>query len=172
MKKIYLFVLVVVFGFSLSENCFAQEKVKLTYARPGFNQLYLSDLWAIELINLTNDQIEFYLYGTLSESKAGLIATGTTVSIKLAPKEKKKFKVNELPQTPDISYPNADQRFKDALMRKGKLPNGDYTICVYAKETGSNEEIGNDCLEHSVEVDQESEITLLTPENNSSIEPD
>ncbi|HCA42597.1 MAG TPA: hypothetical protein DEP28_05010, partial [Bacteroidetes bacterium] len=53
-----------------------------------------------------------------------------------------------------------------------KLPNGDYTICVYAKETGSNEEIGNDCLEHSVEVDQESEITLLTPENNSSIEPD
>ncbi|HBI01570.1 MAG TPA: hypothetical protein DDY18_08095, partial [Flavobacterium sp.] len=80
--------------------------------------------------------------------------------------------MNELPQTPDISYPNADQRFKDALMRKGKLPNGDYTICVYAKETGSNEEIGNDCLEHSVEVDQESEITLLTPENNSSIEPD
>lgn len=172
MKKIYLFVLAVLIGFSLSENSFAQEKVKLTYARPGLNQLYLSDLWAIELINLTNDQIEFYLYGTLSESKAGLIATGTTVSIKLAPKEKKKFKVNELPQTPDISYPNADQRFKDALMRKGKLPNGDYTICVYAKETGTNEEIGSDCLEQSVEVEQEGEITLLSPENNSSLEPD
>ncbi|HCA43817.1 MAG TPA: hypothetical protein DEP28_11265 [Bacteroidetes bacterium] len=172
MKKIYLFVLAVVFGFSLSEICFAQEKVKLTYARPGLNQLYLSNLWDIELINLTNDQIEFYLYGTLSESKAGLIATGTTVSIKLAPKEKKKFKVNELPQTPDISYPNADQRFKDALMRKGKLPNGDYTICVYAKETSTNEEIGNDCLEHSVEVETELEITLLNPENNSLIEPE
>jgi len=43
---------------------------------------------------------------------------------------KRKFKISDLPQTPDISYPNSDPRYKEALIRMGKLPNGDYTVCV------------------------------------------
>ncbi|MBE2257092.1 MAG: hypothetical protein IAE65_12945, partial [Ignavibacteria bacterium] len=167
---IYKFlILFFILGFSSVTNA---QSVSIKMKRPPLNQLGVADLYNIDLTNTTNQQIQFYLFGTLSESKAGLIASAITVPISLGPNEKKSLKVNDLSKVPDVSYPHPDSRYKDALMRKGKLPNGDYTICVYAKETGSNEEIGNDCLEHSVEVDQESEITLLTPENNSSIEPD
>jgi hypothetical protein len=156
--------------------CFASiaqsQSITLKMKRPPLNQLSVSDLYNIELVNTTNERVEFYLFGTLAESKAGLIATATTVPITLGPKERKQFKASDLPQTPDISYPNTDNRYKEALMRKGSLPDGNYTICLYAKQTETNEELGNDCIDQEITIESEAEITLLTPDNKIQIGAD
>lgn len=173
MKKLYLVLTLLLTSLIITNISYAQNKVTITYTRPPLNELRLSHIWDFELKNQTNEEVNFYLFGTLKEKSAGLIATGTTMSIKLNPNEKRKFKINELSQTPDISYPNSDPRYKESLIKQGKLPTGDYTVCVIAKETGTNEEISNDeCFEQEVEKFTESEITLLSPGNNEEISLD
>lgn len=174
LKLVYLlFFLLLNIVFSIAFNASAQgQSISLKMKRPPLNQLSVADLYNIELTNNTNERIEFYLYGTLSESKAGLIATATTVSIMLGPKERKQFKASDLPGTPDISYPNTDNRYKEALMRKGSLPDGNYTICVYARQTGTNDELANDCIEQEITIQSEAEISLLTPDDKIQIGTD
>lgn len=165
-----LFVAFQFFGINLTDA--NAQSVTIKMKRPPLNTLGIADLYNIELTNNSRDRVEFYLYGTLSEAKAGLLATATTVSIVLGPNEKKQFKASDLPKTPDISYPNADNRYKEALMRKGSLPDGNYTICVTVKQTGTNEELGNDCIEQEISIQSEVEISLLTPDNKTQIGPD
>lgn len=107
----------------------------------------------------------------LGKRRAGLIATGTTVPILLKSGETKKFRVNELSKIPDINYVHPDQRYKEALMRAGNLPTGEYTICVTAKEAGTDEDLGNECLEQEISKETETEITLLAPDNGETIDP-
>ncbi|HRE41711.1 MAG TPA: hypothetical protein PLG90_10275 [Ignavibacteria bacterium] len=171
MKRIYIVLVVLLISVIFTEISYAQNKVKITYTRPPLNELRLSHMWDFELNNLTNEEVYFYLFGSLKEKQVGLIATGTTMSIKLNPNEKRKFKISDLPQTPDISYPNSDPRYKEALIRMGKLPNGDYTVCVIAKEFGTNEEISIDeCFEQEVDIEIDYTLELLTPDNESSLD--
>ena len=148
----------------------SQTSIQVKLQQPPPNQLSIADLYNIELNNASNSDVEFYLYGTLNESRAGLIASATTIPIKLKAKERRRFKASDLPKTPEVSYPSRDNRYKEALMRKGSLPDGNYTICVYAKQTGTNDELGSDCKDNEIKILQETEITLLMPENNSEIE--
>lgn len=148
----------------------SQTSIQVKLQQPPPNQLSIADLYNIELNNSSNSDVEFYLYGTLNESRAGLIASATTIPIKLKAKERRRFKASDLPKTPEVSYPSRDNRYKEALMRKGSLPDGNYTICVYAKQTGTNDELGSDCKDNEIKILQETEITLLMPENNSEIE--
>ncbi|MFA5010433.1 MAG: hypothetical protein WC644_00630 [Ignavibacteria bacterium] len=150
----------------------SQSSIQIKLQQPPPNQLSIADLYNIELNNTSNNDVEFYLYGTLNESKAGLIASATTTPVKLKAKERKRFKASDLPKTPEVSYPSRDSRYKDALMRKGSLPDGNYTICVYAKQTGTNDELGSDCRDNEIKIEQEVEISLLTPENKSEINTD
>ena len=155
-----------------SNYCFSQSnKVELNYSRPPLNSLKADDMWNFTLKNNSTQELEFTLNGTLTESKAGLIATGQTMALSLRKGETKKFKISDLPKTPDINYIHSDPRYKEALMRKGSLPDGNYTICVYAKQTGTNEELGNDCLEQEITIEKDASITLLTPDNNENINP-
>lgn len=171
MKNLKLFFLLLLLSQCIFMNANAQSVI-IKMKRPPLNQLGIADLYNIELANTSNNSIEFYLIGTLTESKAGLIATATTIPITLAPKERRQFKASDLSRTPDISYPNSDGRYKEALLRKGSLPDGNYTICVTAKQTGTNEELGNDCIEQEITVQNEIQITLLIPDNKSEIMKD
>lgn len=172
LKLVYLlFFLLLNIILNVAFNASAQgQSITLKMKRPPLNQLSVADLYNIDLTNNTSERVEFYLYGTLNESKAGLIATATTVSIVLGPKERKQFKASDLPGTPDISYPSSDNRYKDALMRKGSLPDGNYTICVYARQIGTNDELANDCIEQEISIQSETQITLLTPDNKSKVD--
>lgn len=167
MKKTILSFLIL-FSFISFCEVFPQS-ISIKMKRPPLNQLGISNLYDLTLTNTTNESKTFYLFGTLNEAKSGLIASATTEIIILKAKETKNFKASDLSNTPDISYPNPDSRYKEALMRKGSLPDGNYTICVTAKESGTNEELGNDCIEQEIQIQSEAEISVLTPENNSSI---
>lgn len=163
-------ILFIIFLIIISSPLQAQSSIQIKLQQPPPNQLSIADLYNIELNNISNSDVEFYLYGTLNESRAGLIATATTIPIKLKAKERKRFRAGDLPKTPEVSYPSRDNRYKEALMRKGSLPDGNYTICVYAKQSGTNDELGSDCKDNEIKILQETEITLIMPENNSEIE--
>lgn len=166
--KLFIFILIALLS---AVNASAQNLIEIQYSRPALNQLRADDLWKFTLKNNSSEDLEFTLYGTLTETKAGLIATGQTMPIKLKKGESRQFKVSDLPQTPDINYVHSDQRYKDALMRAGNLPDGEYTICVTAKQTGTNEDIGNACLVQEIQKETEGEISLLTPGNNDQVAP-
>lgn len=146
--------------------------IEIIYTRPPLNQLRADDLWNFTLKNNSNQDLEFTLNGTLTESKNGLIATGQTMAITLRKGETKKFKVSDLPKTPDINYIHPDERYKNALIRTGNLPEGSYTICITAKQVGTNEVLGEDCIEQDIEKTSEAEISLLSPGNNETLNPD
>ncbi len=151
-------------------NSFAEEKLKLKLTRPPLNELRANNMWDFSIKNLTQGDLEFTLNGTLKESKAGLIAKGQTVPIKIKKGETIQFKISDLQKTPDIEYVHPDQRYKDALIRAGNLPEGNYEICIYAKQTGTGEEIGSDCIEQEISKILEGDLTLLTPENGAKLE--
>ncbi len=154
----------------ISNCCFSQNnKIEINYSRPPLNQLRANNIWDFTLINTSTEDLEFFLYGTLTEKKAGPIANGTTVSIKLKKGEVKKFKISDLPQTPEINYVHSDPRYKEALIRAGNLPDGDYEICVTAKKTVTGEELGNDCMEQVLTAESDVSLNLISPENNSKI---
>lgn len=70
-------------------------------------------------------------------------------------------------------FPNADvnyynNRYKEILLRTGGAPDGDYTICITVYNE-FDEIIGlENCIYHSIR--QLSNITLLSPEDNSAPE--
>ncbi|MBN8571077.1 MAG: hypothetical protein J0M18_15735, partial [Ignavibacteria bacterium] len=154
----------------ISDCCFSQgHNIEIKYSRPPLNQLNANNLWDFTLINTSPEDLEFFLYGTLTEKKAGPIANGTTVSIKLKKGEVKKFKISDLSQTPEINYVHSDPRYKEALIRAGNLPDGEYEICVTAKRTGTNEELGKDCMEQVLTAESDASLNLISPENNIKI---
>ncbi len=150
---------------------YCQNQITITYSHPPLNTLNQDALWNFKIKNNTSLEINFYLSGKLSEKKAGLIATGKTTAIKILPNENKSFTARDLPQTPEINYVSPDPRYKEALQRGGNLPNGEYEICIIAKNPANNEEISlEECIEQNIESVFESEITLLSPEKGEKLD--
>ncbi|MCD4665890.1 MAG: hypothetical protein K8R68_11525 [Bacteroidales bacterium] len=143
-----------------SSNLYSQTQVIINIQQPPFNQLNMEDLWKISLNNTTNEALSVYLFGTLSEESAGLIATGTTSEFNLNP-GMKIVSAHELSPI-SINYPNPDMRYKESMIRKGGVPSGNYEVCISVKISGSNEEVGSDCIEQSVQIS--SPVSLVTPD--------
>jgi len=129
---------------------FAQVEVNLRH--PPFNQLKIEHLWNLTLTNTTQDILPVYLYGTLTESKAGLIATGTSTTIQLPPGVKTYTAANYQELDPQIDYRSSDPKYEESVMRTGGLPSGDYEICVYVRLVSNNNDVGDDCIQQNIEL--------------------
>jgi hypothetical protein len=172
MKKLYCFslcviVLAILFSFTIQEIAYAQKLI-VTLGKPPVGQFKQSDLWNAMIINNSNETYRIYLYGTLTEKKAGLIATGTTTDFDVV-KGTKQIKGSDFPQTPDITYPNSDPKYKEAMIKKGSLPPGDYNYCLYAKLKKNNEELGMDCFDQTIE--DIGMISLISPNDGEELDP-
>jgi len=166
-RFLFSFLLVVVlFSFFAYEKAYSQT-VTVMLDTPPQGKLNLSDFWNASLTNNSKETYKIYLYGTLTEKKAGLIATAITTEFDLK-NGTKKIKASDFQKTQEITYPNSDQKYKDALVRQGSLPSGDYTYCLYAKLKKNNEELGNDCIEQIIE--DPGMIALITPGEGEEIE--
>ncbi|HEX2786593.1 MAG TPA: hypothetical protein VHP32_01720 [Ignavibacteria bacterium] len=164
-------ILIIFMLFMPALNAQNSKPITITYIRPPLNMLRADDMWNFTLKNNTDRELRFYLYGTLKEERAGLIATGKTVSIKLNPSESKKFKVSDLPSTPDISYAHPDPRYKEALMRAGTLPDGEYEICVTAMDASTNDELSiEQCMQQEIKITEEAFVELLTPGDGETLD--
>jgi hypothetical protein len=125
----------------------------------------MEDLWKINLNNTSQDPLNVYLYGTLTEQNAGLIASATTSNINLSPGVKI-IRVNEL-EPISVDYPNPDPKYRESLIRTGNLPTGNYEICVYVRFANTNHSCGFDCIQHSIEMIPSP--TLISPSDGETI---
>ncbi|MCH7964311.1 MAG: hypothetical protein IH852_10295 [Bacteroidetes bacterium] len=144
---------------------FAQVEVNLKPA--PYNQLYMESLWNLTIINTTQDTLLAYLYATLEEREDGPIANGTSTAFQLLPGLRTFTGADYSWLNPEIDYISSDPRYKDGIMRTGVFPAGDYTYCVYVRLMSNNIDIGDDCMDQTIEMMAAPE--LIAPYNGATL---
>lgn len=149
--------LLIILALLLVNSTFAQNQVIAKLKQPPPNKLGISDLWSLELNNISKKDIRGYVTGSLSEDKDGIIVEGQSKTI-LIKAGRGTYTYKDFSDA-DIRYSN--NKYKEILLRTGGAPEGDYTICVtvYSEE---GDVIGlENCVYHSVR--QLGNISLLSP---------
>lgn len=130
----------------------AQSIVIVRISPPPPNQLSVADLWQLELTNLSpatgaSTPILVYLIGTVEVQREGLVgeARSANVLLNAGPNRLSGRDV----QPVNVSY--ASSRYREAMVRTGSFPAGNYTICVTAYEAQSGREVGRECIDHEVQ---------------------
>lgn len=161
--KILLLVVLMVFGHR-SAVAQMQDQVVVQIHPPPPNQLSMADLWRISLISNSRVAIEVQLHGTVEAAREGLIGSGRSSVFMIQPG------MNRLTgrHVEPVSIDYADNRYRDALLRTGGVPPGDYTLCVEAVDPLSGRELGRDCISHRVETFSPPE--LISPARGASID--
>ncbi|RKY91106.1 MAG: hypothetical protein DRQ01_08215, partial [Ignavibacteriae bacterium] len=135
---------------------------------PPINQLYIEDLWNLTLTNIETHPLKVYVQAAITEDNAGIIATASTIGFMLNPGLTVFNNTNFYELNPEVSYLNSDPRYQESVIRTGGLPSGYYEICIYIKLTGSNQEVGNTCIQHSVA--QIPPPTIISPQDGEEIQ--
>jgi hypothetical protein len=143
----------------------SQDQVIVQIHPPPPNQLSMADLWRISLISNSRVTIEVQLHGTVEAEREGLIGSGRSSVFMIQPGMNRLTGRHVEPVT--IDY--ADNRYRDALLRTGGVPPGDYTLCIQVVEPLSGRELGRDCITHRVESFSPPE--LISPVRGISIRP-
>ena len=143
------------------------QQVIINIQHPPFNQLKIEDIWKLTLVNTSQSTYTVYLSGTLTESQAGLIATGLSAEFELPPGTKIFTAANYRQLNPSIKYVNPDRRYEESVIRTGGFPSGDYEICVSVIQSRDKQELGSQCIQQSVLM--VSPPVLISPENGGEI---
>jgi hypothetical protein len=140
----------------------SQSIVIVRISPPPPNQLSVADLWQLELTYVSPTgaapaPLLVYLIGTVEVQREGLVGEARSANVLL------NAGLNRLSgrevQPVNVSY--ASSRYREAMVRTGSFPAGNYTICVTAFEAQSGREVGRDCIDH--EVQPYSPPQLITP---------
>jgi hypothetical protein len=145
----------------------AQQQVIVNIQHPPFNQLMIEDMWKLTLINSSNTTYTVYLSGTLTESQAGLIATGNSTTFDLPPGTKIFTAANYRQLDPSINYVNRDPKYQESVVRTGGFPSGEYEICISVIQNRDKQELGTQCIQQSVLM--VNPPILISPESGEEI---
>jgi hypothetical protein len=164
MKNLQIIVMcIITLGFFQLSH--AGDKIKLHLIQPPPNKLGAGDLWKLDITNSTRENIKIYLTGTASESQKGLIVTGKSKIISVAPGTKRytyeDFKSGE------VSWKN--KSVQESIVRTGSVPEGEYTICVTTFYENNEVADQESCIEQTVK--QTGNISLISPEDGAEIDP-
>jgi uncharacterized repeat protein (TIGR01451 family) len=135
---------------------------------PPVNQLHIENLWNLTCTNLETQPLQVHLQAAITEENAGTIATASTIGFMLNPGLTVFNSLNFYELNPEVSYSSSDPRYQESVLRTGSLPSGYYEICIYVKLAGSNQEIGNTCIQHSVA--QIPPPTIISPADGDKIQ--
>jgi len=143
-------------------SAMSQSIVIVRITPPPPNQLSAADMWQLELTNMSPTggaptPTLVYLIGTVEVQREGLVGEARSANVMLSAGTTRLSGRDVQPV--NVSY--ASSRYRDAMVRTGSFPAGNYTICVTAHEAQSGREIGRDCIEH--EVQPFSPPQLITP---------
>jgi len=164
MTRYFIAVVTIILSF---DGLLLSQQVIVNIQHPPFNQLKIEDLWKLTLVNTSSNTFTVHLKGTLTESQAGLIATGISKTFDLPPGTKIFTAANHQELGPDIDYVNKDPRYEESVIRTGGLPSGEYEICVSVIEKSTGDELGLDCIQQSVLL--AAPPSLVSPEDESEI---
>lgn len=125
----------------------SQDIVVVRITPPAMNQLSVADLWQIELTSMSRVPYDIYMIGTVELEGSGLILEARSANFLISPGVSR-LTGREV-QPVRLSY--VTSRYRDAVMRTGNFPAGNYTLCATAFEVQSGRELGRDCIFHAVQ---------------------
>lgn len=124
----------------------AQGSVRVQLFRPPPNQLKVADLWRVRLTNSSTTAIRVTLFGTVTELSDGLLVDARTTVLTLEPGTH--LVVGGELEPIDANY--YDDRYKDAFLRTGSVPDGTYRVCVSVRDAETDAELGTDCYDQPI----------------------
>ncbi len=141
------------------------ELVDIRLTQPPPNQLRISDLWKVELNNRSGRVVRVSLHGTAEETSIpdGIIADATTKIIALQP-GRTVVTGNEIQP---IRVDQSNNKYRDALLRTGSVPSGEYTICCEVISEETAQVIGRDCK--FVTIERMTIPILIAPPDESVV---
>ncbi len=143
----------------------AQSRVTVQLSQPPANQLKIADLWRIRLVNNTSTTFTICLTGTIDETALGLrLVDATTARFTLPPGTK--IVTGADIQPIDATYHN--EKYKNAFLRTGQAPTGEYRICVEVRDECGAEILATDCK--SAVIQQLNPPILISPPDESTVE--
>ena len=131
--------------------------------QPPPNQLRIADLWRVQLFNNTREPIEILLRGTVTEARDGLVVEAESRTFTLRPGAQ----VVTGRELEPIDVVESDPKYRSIVTRTGSAPSGDYTICVFILSAETGEELGSDCIDHTIEI--LSPPILIAPTDEESL---
>ena len=139
------------------------QSVGIQLFQPPPNQLRISDLWRVQVQNLTREPVEIFLRGIVTEERDGEVVNAESRVFTLQPGGK----VLTGRELEPIEVISSNSKYRGIVTRTGTVPSGDYEICVYAVDAATGEILGEDCLEHTVE--RLSPPLLIAPTDESTL---
>lgn len=122
----------------------ARGQVQVMLHRPPPTQLHVEMLWRVDLVNLSGAPLEVRLYGVAWEG-VRWVGDGLTSSFVLPIGLTTAGAVDFGP----IDY-NADPDYDDIVSRTGRVPAGEYRICLYVIDVATGDTLGSDCIDEQV----------------------
>jgi len=147
-----------------SVQAHSQGKVKVKLIQPPPNLLGVKDIWNVTVQNLSREEAEINLEGTVDEAQDGRIVDGSCGYFKLKPNETKTITANNIPGGGKYSWSNT--KYQEQILRTGSAGSGRYTICIYAKDK-SGKELSRDCKQQMIAVS--GPPTLVAPANGTKL---
>jgi hypothetical protein len=148
----------------------AQDVASIHLRQAPPNQLRVTDLWEVDLINPTRTPITVHLVATVTaQGSTGLVLTATSAPFTLLPGMKviTAATANELSP---VQTQYRVGRVRDAVTGTGEFPAGDYTVCVSVNSPSSvrSPVLASDCVQQHVE--NTAALVLLMPVDQDSIQ--
>lgn len=142
--KIKLLVLFIIF-ISILENGFSQNLIINQFPIAG-NTLKLSELWNISLINVSGTNQSVFFNVSVTEKTLGNVLNATSSPV-LINNGSRNLQGRFLEP---ISYDIRNDGVTLSVRRTGSLPDGEYTICIEALNSNTQEILASACQEHTV----------------------
>jgi len=139
----------------------AQIQVRLH--RPPPYQLMIERLWWVDLDNPTQTTYTVYLHAEIIEAQKGLIFKANSNTFMLPPGEKR-IRPRDITDVRDVWYASG---YKEYIIRTGKVPEGNYTVCIYVIDARTNQELGDDCFNSVVRFPESPR--LISPKDKASV---
>ncbi|MDW8272292.1 MAG: hypothetical protein RML15_07805 [Bacteroidota bacterium] len=155
--------LAVVLGICMLDSIAQQPVVQVRLFRPPPNQLRQSDLWRIQLNNLSREAVRVYLVGIVTEAQDGEVVNTRSAVITLKPGPTQ-LTANQLEP---IKLIRVHPKYRELYLRTGEVPSGNYTACAYVRSADTDEELGSDCFEQSIQ--RTSPPILVQPRDGDTI---
>lgn len=136
-----------------ASTSFAQAGISAEVFIDPFPSPYLSD-WesnpSIGSVSITNDSseaIQMRIFVTITESQRGVLATGNSNLLLFPPGD---FQSIATPDMLDYSTVDYSSAIKDIAIRTGRLPEGQYTICLEFRDQNDVVLLSNVCATFTI----------------------
>ena len=133
---------------------------------PAGYELYLENLWSVDIINQEETPVHVTLLGEVLEATRGEMFRGRSNPLVIPPGGRQ-INAWDIEQIKDKWF---NPEFERALNRTGRFPAGHYTLCITVIELESNESMGRSCIEQTVSMPAAPRL-ITPPEDETVREP-